>query len=123
MYLLPGCCDPFNEKAVRASRGAAFQIPMVSGDWAHLGAQRTNMRMLAGHPKDGLELSRALARSLAPTPLCFVLGSEGTGLSHRARRDCQLVTIPMPGRFDSLNVSVAGAIFLYSLGPAVSSQL
>ncbi len=28
-----GCCDPCNEKALRASRGAAFKLPLASGDW------------------------------------------------------------------------------------------
>ena len=27
--LLPGCCDPFNDKALRASRGAAFRLPLA----------------------------------------------------------------------------------------------
>ena len=27
--LLPGCCDPFNDKALRASRGAAFKLPLA----------------------------------------------------------------------------------------------
>ncbi|KAI5669222.1 hypothetical protein M9H77_19075 [Catharanthus roseus] len=30
VFLLYGCCDPFNEKALRASRGASFQLPIVS---------------------------------------------------------------------------------------------
>ena len=28
-----GCCDPCNEKALRASRGAAFKLPLASGSW------------------------------------------------------------------------------------------
>lgn len=33
VMLLAGCCDPFNDKALRASRGAAFKLPIGSGDW------------------------------------------------------------------------------------------
>ncbi|BDA40750.1 probable rRNA methyltransferase 3, mitochondrial [Coccomyxa sp. Obi] len=33
VFLLPGCCDPFNDKALRASRGAAFKLPIGVGDW------------------------------------------------------------------------------------------
>ena len=29
--LLPGCCDPFNDKALRASRGATFRLPLAPG--------------------------------------------------------------------------------------------
>jgi RNA methyltransferase, TrmH family len=36
VWLLPGCCDPFNDKAVRASKGATFKVPLVQGDWEQL---------------------------------------------------------------------------------------
>lgn len=124
IFLLPGCCDPFNEKALRAARGASFQIPIVSGNWFHLESLSTKfqMKMIAGHPEthcdssDGLiSLSREFADSLAGTPLCLVLGSEGHGLSEQTMQFCELVSIPMAGTFESLNVSVAGGIFLFML--------
>ncbi|KAI5669730.1 hypothetical protein M9H77_19583 [Catharanthus roseus] len=125
VFLLYGCCDPFNEKALRASRGASFQLPIVSGEWTHLKSlkEEFEMRILAGHPANSAEsklvssLSRDFADSLAETPLCLVLGSEGSGLSEKSRQECELVSIPMAGEFESLNVSVAGGIFLYMLQP------
>ncbi|KAL3527568.1 hypothetical protein ACH5RR_012224 [Cinchona calisaya] len=125
VFLLSECCDPFNDKALRASRGASFQLPIVSGGWAHLDALRKQfqMKILAGHPaKDGEAkpvscLSRDYANSLAKTPLCLVLGSEGSGLSEKTKQECELISIPMAGEFESLNVSVAGGIFLYVLQP------
>lgn len=33
MACIAGCCDPCNEKALRASRGAAFKVPLAQGDW------------------------------------------------------------------------------------------
>ncbi|XP_042028866.1 uncharacterized tRNA/rRNA methyltransferase slr1673-like isoform X2 [Salvia splendens] len=123
VFLLPGCCDPFNDKALRACRGASFQIPIVSGSWENVGDLRDEfqMRMLAGHPSKGddlkpvMKLSKDLAESMEGLPLCLVLGSEGAGLSQFSRRDCELVSIPMAGEFESLNVSVAGGIFMYML--------
>ncbi|XP_008796636.2 uncharacterized tRNA/rRNA methyltransferase slr1673 [Phoenix dactylifera] len=126
VFLLPGCCDPFNEKALRAARGASFQVPVVSGNWSHLKVLKTKfkMKMLAGHPanvSDGSfqtsSLSRELAYALADMPLCLVLGSEGHGLSEQTAQACELVSIPMEGTFESLNVSVAGGIFLFMLQP------
>ena len=35
-YMLPGCCDCFNDKAMRAGRGAAFRLPLAGGDWQGL---------------------------------------------------------------------------------------
>ena len=81
------------------------------------------MKMLAGHPdsheelKPVLKLTQELADSLAHLPLCVVLGSEGSGLSENSLQECELVSIPMAGEFESLNVSVAGGIFLYMLQP------
>lgn len=124
-FLLPGCCDPFNEKALRASRGASFQLPLVSGDWLHLDALRNhyNMKILAAHPANDQKprrisrLTRDFTDSLADKPLCLVLGSEGGGLSERAKDSSELVSILMTGEFESLNVSVAGGILLYMLQP------
>ncbi|KAL3628095.1 hypothetical protein CASFOL_028197 [Castilleja foliolosa] len=134
VFLLPGCCDPFNDKALRASRGACFQVPIVSGKWTHIETfrQAFQMKMMAGHPATSnnqdpvMKLSKDFADSLADSHLCLVLGSEGCGLSEISRRACELVTIPMAGEFESLNVSVAGGIFMYMLqndnsGPVLTS--
>ncbi|CBI40848.3 unnamed protein product, partial [Vitis vinifera] len=125
VFLLSGCCDPFNGKALRASRGASFQLPIVSGSWIHLETLKNEfqMKMIAGHPDSNQKrkpvspLSQGLADSLADVPLCLVLGSEGSGLSEKSWQLCELVSIPMAGEFESLNVSVAGGIFLYMLQP------
>ena len=46
--------------------------------------------------------------------LCLVIGSEGKGIRPLVRKQCdQLLTIPMQGDFDSLNVSVAAAIIMF----------
>lgn len=78
------------------------------------------MKMLAGHPESNESkpvtvLSQQFANSLKEYPLCLVLGSEGSGLSEKSWQVCKLLSIPMAGGFESLNVSVAGGIFLYML--------
>ncbi|MQM00516.1 hypothetical protein Taro_033256, partial [Colocasia esculenta] len=126
VFLLPSCCDPFNDKALRAARGASFQLTIIAGDWVHLEDLRDKfqMKMLAAHPENinetsfdrsSLILSQKLAESLADTPLCLTLGSEGHGLSQQAMCSSELVHIPMVGHFESLNVAVAGGIFLFIL--------
>lgn len=124
MFLLPGCCDPFNDKSLRACRGACFQIPIISGNWTHLENFRTafEMKMLAGHPADEgrdpvSSLSKDFVDSVADSPVCLVLGSEGGGLSQISKKSCGLISIPMAGDFESLNVSVAGGIFMFMLQP------
>ncbi|KAJ7529996.1 hypothetical protein O6H91_15G074200 [Diphasiastrum complanatum] len=53
VFLLPGCCDPFNDKALRASRGATFRIPIASGTWDKLQAfsDLHSMRLYAADPE------------------------------------------------------------------------
>ena len=51
-----------------------------------------------------------------PTKLGIVLGSEGKGIRPLVLRECDYrVAIPMVGRIPSLNVAVAGAVFLYEI--------
>ncbi|KAI3932103.1 hypothetical protein MKW92_011835 [Papaver armeniacum] len=123
VFMLPGCCDPFNDKALRAARGASFQIPVVYGNWAHLETlkKKNKMKILAAHPesdqgpKSSSPLSRELAKALMDKKLCLIMGSEGNGLSEESKQASELITIPMAGNFESLNVSVAGGIFLFML--------
>lgn len=80
------------------------------------------MKILAGHPSSNDEkpvacLSYKLVHSLTDTKVCLILGSEGSGLSEKARKASELVCIRMAGKFESLNVSVAGGIFLFMLQP------
>ena len=51
-----------------------------------------------------------------PEKVVAGLGAEGSGIRPLIKRECDfLVSIPMRGRISSLNVSVAGGIFLYEL--------
>ncbi|KAI5669244.1 hypothetical protein M9H77_19097 [Catharanthus roseus] len=97
VFLLYGCCDPFNKKAPWGSRGASFQLPIVSGEWAHLKSLKEEIEMK-------------------------ILAGKGSGLSEKSRQECELVSIPMAGEFESLNVLVASGIFLYLLQPNNSSS-
>lgn len=108
---LPGTVDPWNPKAVRASAGALFRLPVTAErPEALVGWLGEHGFMLlgadaAGRPVDRLALSGRTA---------VVMGNEGGGLSGfvRSRVD-SLVAVPMAERVESLNVAVAGGILLY----------
>ncbi|CAM0875411.1 unnamed protein product [Alopecurus aequalis] len=133
VFLLPACCDPFNEKALRAARGASLQLPIVSGNWCDLQALVTkyDMKMLAGHPEsssDGSErthaLSKELADSLMSESLCLVLGSEGNGLSEMTVQACELVSIPMEVRAGATQLySFSGWLFTFGLSACLCGVL
>ncbi len=98
------CADPFGPRALRATAGAIFRVPLVS--WEELPARRV---ALVAHGGDALvDLDLEL-------PLTFLLGSERMGLPEELLRDCRRATIPLPGEAESLNVAASGAIALYEL--------
>lgn len=111
-YFLPGCCDPFNEKALRAARGAHFKLTLSAGSsdgllsWAKSCDAEALVASLSGEPPDGVV--PAFSRLL-------VLGNEAHGPSSSICGFCRPVAIPMPGDMESLNVAVAGGILLYLL--------
>ena len=102
--LSEGCADPLGPRALRASAGAIFRVPLV-------GWERAPGRQIALVAHDGAPLADT---PLEP-PVTFILGSERGGLPPGLATDCYKVTIPLPGEAESLNVAAAGAIALYEL--------
>lgn len=100
--LSEGCADPLSPKALRASAGAIFRVPLVGWD-----ARPGRCVALAAH--GGPPLGEA---DLTP-PVTFLLGSERSGLPEEQVTKCHTATIPLPGSAESLNVAAAGAIALY----------
>src|SRR4029077_12230424 len=93
-------------KALRASAGAVFRVPLGSLD----DSRGARIALLA---HGGLPITEA---DLPDPPLTILLGSERDGLPDFLVRDSTAVTIPLPGEEDeSLNVAVAGAMALYEL--------
>jgi TrmH family RNA methyltransferase len=102
--LSDGCADPLSPKALRASAGSIFRVPLVAWDAAP-------GRKIALVAHGGSALAEL---DLAP-PLTFLLGSEREGLPAELATQCHKVTIPLPGAAESLNVAAAGAIALYGV--------
>ncbi len=107
--------DPYHPKLVRAAMGAHFRLPIARLSPPELAAR------LAEHPTLTIGLS-ADGAPIASLPhrgarLLFV-GNERHGLGRWEPLCREHAAIPMPGRAESLNAGVAGAIALYELGAA-----
>ncbi len=107
----PGTVDPFNDKALRASKGAIFSLP-----FAHLSEEQlaTFVKPLYIYVADldGTPLPQATFEE----PLALVLSNEGAGASSWKSDKVKKVLIPMHHDVESLNVAMSGSILLYSMG-------
>jgi TrmH family RNA methyltransferase len=105
--------DPWGWKALRASMGSAFHLPVLRtrllvnliSEWRQAGIQ-----VVATSPHGGTPMHQFDFRP----PLALLLGGEGAGLSEDllAGADAR-VSIPMRGGIESLNAAVAAAVLLY----------
>lgn len=111
-FIIENSCDPFNDKALRAARGATFRLPLARGNWEDA-AQLIDEGKLEAVAADlhGENLSDVTIQDGA----ALVLGNEARGISAKAQALCRRVTIPMPGDMESLNVSIAGSIMMFAL--------
>lgn len=112
------CADPLYRRSVRVSMGTVLQVP-----WTRLPGWGESRALFQEH---GFEVA-ALALDDAAVPLqeyarerpervALLLGTEGDGLSRRARETAdRTVIIPMLHGVDSLNVAATSAVALYAL--------
>jgi TrmH family RNA methyltransferase len=101
----PGCADPFGPKAVRASMGAIFQVPVA------------RVSSLDGLPGERLALVGGAGQALsgpADGELTIVVGAEREGLAEEVVAACDRVA-HIPILSESLNAATAAAIALYEL--------
>jgi RNA methyltransferase, TrmH family len=101
LALSEGCADPLGPKALRASTGSIFRVPL--GEFSADGA----VALVAHGAPELAELDPSLSR--------FVVGAEREGLPREVVAACAAsATIPLaPGGAESLNVAMAGTIALY----------
>jgi RNA methyltransferase, TrmH family len=105
--------DPWGWKALRASMGSAFHVPVLRSraigalieEWRSAG-----LRVVATVPRSGTPMNDV---DFTP-PTALLLGGEGPGLPDNliAAADAR-VSIPMRGGIESLNAAVAAAVLLY----------
>ena len=108
-----GAVDVYNPKAVRASAGALFHVPVVADAPAETALDevgRWGLRRIATVARGGRPYDRA---DLAG-PCALVLGSESRGLPDQlAGRMDEQVTIPMVSATESLNVAMAATVVCF----------
>jgi TrmH family RNA methyltransferase len=100
----PGTADPYGPKAVRASMGALFSVPVARvRDVAELPGRRVALVAGKGVPLHGLT---------GDEPRSYVVGAEREGLPDAVVAACDEVA-HIPIAFESLNAAMAASIALY----------
>jgi RNA methyltransferase, TrmH family len=118
---LPGTVSVWNPKAVRASAGSVFRIPLIAADPENALAQlrALGIKVLVATAAAELPADRAHLSD----PVAFLIGNEGNGVPEEiARLADGAITIPCPGPVESLNAAVAASVLLYEASRQRSTQ-
>jgi RNA methyltransferase, TrmH family len=110
VVLTPNTVDPFNDKALRASKGAIFHLP-------YMYASHEELAQFKHHFFTADLKGASLEKAGFTPPLALILSNEGSGPGKWSKALSKKVTIPMQG-IESFNVATSGAILLYAMRPS-----
>lgn len=112
VVILPGTCDVYMQKAIRATAGSIFNVPIAHAavdellDW--LRTHKIHLAVTAS----GAENS--FFEAGLDKPVAFVFGNEAQGVREDLKRAADMVlSIPIYGKVESLNVAASAAVCLY----------
>jgi TrmH family RNA methyltransferase len=113
---LPGTVSAWNPKAVRASAGSVFRLPLLT-----VSAEECFARLREARVKIWTTAAPTAANRAEPAdridltgPVALVIGNEGNGVPEALAAQADgAVTIPCPGPVESLNAAIAASLLLY----------
>ena len=117
VFLPPGTADAFAPKVVRAGMGAHFRLSLQTQSWPEIlryckTTCQPAMKLLLAESGGGQDCWQTNMKQ----PTALVIGGEADGASPEARGAVDdLIYIPMPGKFESLNAAVAAGILLFEV--------
>jgi RNA methyltransferase, TrmH family len=111
VYLAPETVDAFNPKVVRAAMGAHFHVPLLSASWDEIRDRLESIpRIYLSDAQGEIPYTRA---DWSP-PCALIVGGEARGAGEQARQIATAtISIPMPGKAESLNAAVAAGVLLF----------
>lgn len=114
--VLVSCCDVFNPKAQRSAMGSLFRLPFVritDIDELFCFAEENNMKTVATVVDENAEKINEVSLKGG---IFLIIGNEGNGIQPlTAEKSTLRVTIPMKGRAESLNASMAACISMWEV--------
>lgn len=112
VILLPPAVDIYNPKVLRASAGTAFKFPVLRMEADELKdiILKNNIPLFLAESEGGIPLTSINF----PAKFFVAVGNEGQGISTTLKSlPHQKISIPMPGKIESLNAALAGGIIIY----------
>ena len=112
VILPPGGADAFSPKVVRAGMGAHFRLPILLMDWENIRPHLAGLSIFLADSVEGTSHYQAGFE----TPLALIIGGEAAGAGSQASSlATNRIHIPMPGKTESLNAAIAGAILMFEI--------
>lgn len=101
-------CDPFSPKVIQATAGTLPLVNLFIWSWQELQHYKFKLKLIGLVVKGG-----KTPQELNFNDVLFVIGNEAHGIPEEWVKECnELLTLPMPGKTESLNAGVAGSIAL-----------
>ena len=101
-------CDPWSPKAIQATAGTIGFAEIVHLTWSDLKNHQQRPPLAALVPTGGIAINQI------PKNILLIVGNEAHGIPAPWLKECvYLITLPMPGKIESLNAAIAGSIALY----------
>ncbi len=113
ILLTKGCVDPYNSKTLRSTMGAVFHLPLIQWEGAEdifEPLTTHGVRVIA----TDLTTEKYYDRISYGGKIALVFGNEANGIEQDLLAQAhEIVKIPIPGKIESLNASVAAGILIY----------
>ncbi len=115
ILLSKGCVDLYNSKTIRSTMGSIFHIPIIDNlQLSELLQQikASGFKLIGADPHADLDISSIERQDKT----AIIVGSESHGISETSKNFMDIAfKIPMPGKAESLNASVAASLAMYEL--------
>ncbi|MBQ3497598.1 MAG: RNA methyltransferase [Clostridia bacterium] len=114
--VLCGCCDIYNPKAQRAAMGSLLRLPIVTVDSMSEAMKDFESKGYVTLSSTPSESACDITKTDIGSKTVCVIGNEGNGVTQVTAESCMYrVRVPMKGRAESLNASMAAAIIMWEL--------
>ena len=109
VFISSGCADAWSPKVLRAAMGGHFVLEVIENADLLKIAELFNGTVFAA----SLQAESSLYDKRLSGNIAFAIGNEGSGLSDDLLGKAVVITIPMPGKVESLNAAAATAVCLF----------